>query len=67
VTGSAPSKAVVAACVDALDKIGGLGNPLLDGASVEDGIVQFTVRLEITSSALSGRYQAKSNNEPGEN
>jgi Tfp pilus assembly protein PilN len=65
VTGSASSKPAVAACVDALAKVEGLANPLLGSASLQNKAVQFTVRLDITSAALGGRYSAKRNNGSG--
>jgi Tfp pilus assembly protein PilN len=58
VNGSAPDVATVAAYVDALDKITGLGNPMLDGLTTQSGKLRFTVRLDITSGGLGGRYQA---------
>jgi Tfp pilus assembly protein PilN len=60
VTGSGTSKVTVAAYVDALGKVSGLGNPLFGGANLQDGMLQFSVRLDITASALSGRYTKNS-------
>ena len=65
VTGLATSKAVVATYADALAKIPGLGNPLLGSVNLEDGALRFTVRLEITSSALGGRYTSTGDNGSG--
>jgi Tfp pilus assembly protein PilN len=58
VTGSALSKAAVAAYLDALGKVAGLGNPLLGAATVQDGAVQFTVRVDVTEAARGGRYSS---------
>lgn len=60
VAGSGTTKAAVAAYVDALAEVRGLGNPLLGDATQQDGEVRFTVRLDITESALGGRYTPKS-------
>jgi hypothetical protein len=56
VTGSGATKTAVAAYVDALGNLPGLANPFLGDANEQDGTVQFTVRLDITSAALGGRY-----------
>ncbi len=56
VTGTGPSKAAVAAYVDSVATITGLAHPLLGGASVDGGTLHFTVRLDITTAALGGRY-----------
>lgn len=56
VSGTAGSKAAVAAYVDALAKIAGLGNPLVGGVTLEDGVLEFTVQLDITEGALGGRH-----------
>jgi Tfp pilus assembly protein PilN len=66
VTGSGPSKEVVAAYVDALAKVPGLDNPLLGSAYQDNGVLQFSVQLDITGSAVGGRYTSKSSNGPGE-
>jgi Tfp pilus assembly protein PilN len=60
ITGSGLSKADVAAYVDALAKVPGLGNPLLGDATLQNGELHFTVRLDITKSALGGRYTSAS-------
>lgn len=66
ITGSGGSKADVAAYVDALARVSGVGSPLLgDANQLESGGVQFTVRLDITSSALGGRYTAKTSTGAG--
>jgi hypothetical protein len=67
VSGSAASKAQVAAYVDALAKVPGLGNPLLGSANVRDGALQFSVRLDITAAALAGRYTPKGTTGSGGN
>jgi Tfp pilus assembly protein PilN len=55
-TGTAPSKAAVAAYVDALGKVSGLANPFPTSANEEEREVSFTVTLDITRAALGGRY-----------
>ena len=55
-TGLGPNKLVVAAYVDALGTVKGLSNAYLGSATVQDGKLQFIVRLDITSAALDGRY-----------
>jgi Tfp pilus assembly protein PilN len=66
ITGSGNSKATVAAYVDALGKVPGLGNPLLGDATLQNGALQFTVRVDITASALGGRYTASGNRSGGD-
>lgn len=66
ITGSGNSKATVAAYVDALGKVPGLGNPLLGDATLQNGALQFTVRVDITASALGGRYAASGNRSGGD-
>jgi Tfp pilus assembly protein PilN len=63
VTGKGVSKAAVAAYVDSLAKVSGLGNPLLGDATEVDHSVQFTVRVDITKDAIGGRYTKKSSPE----
>ncbi|GIH89968.1 PilN domain-containing protein [Planobispora siamensis] len=66
ITGTGEDKKTVAAYVDALGKVTGLGNPLLTDAhemisdtdSTGDTDVDFTVRADITGSALGGRFSA---------
>jgi hypothetical protein len=60
VSGSAPNKPTVAAYVDALGKVPGLGSPLLTSANTQNGVVLFSIRLDITDAALGGRYTSKS-------
>ena len=65
VTGSGTSKETVAAYVDALGKVPGLNSPLLSEASLLDGVLLFTLRAEITESALGGRYTPKNTTPSG--
>jgi Tfp pilus assembly protein PilN len=60
VTGTAPSRAAVAAYVDALAKVRGLANPLVGSATMENTVVQFSVRLDITAPSLGGRFTSPS-------
>jgi len=65
ITGSGVSKAEVAAYLDALAKVPGLGNPLLSAVTLQNGVLNFTVRLDIASSALGGRYTSASRDGAG--
>lgn len=56
VVGNAPSKAAVAAYVDALGKVSGVASPLLSGANQDNGVVTFTIGMDITKTALGGRF-----------
>jgi Tfp pilus assembly protein PilN len=56
VNGTGPTRAAVAAFVDALARVPGLANPLVGSASMEGNLVQFSVRLDITKSSLGGRF-----------
>jgi Tfp pilus assembly protein PilN len=60
-TGVGTGKAAVAAYVDALAKVPHLANPMLGGATLQDGAVHFTVQVDVTASALGGRYSAADN------
>jgi Tfp pilus assembly protein PilN len=60
ISGTTLEGVAVATYVDALGKIKGLGNPLLGGVTAQNGILHFTVQLDITSGALGGRYPATS-------
>ncbi|HKT04239.1 MAG TPA: hypothetical protein VJT31_32340 [Rugosimonospora sp.] len=60
VTGTAPSRAAVAAYVDALSRVTGLANPLVTNASIDSGKVTFSLRLDITRAALGGRFTSPS-------
>ncbi|MER7003310.1 hypothetical protein ABT297_09710 [Dactylosporangium sp. NPDC000555] len=59
-TGTAPSKAVVATYVDALSNVDGIANPFPTDAMQEDGGVAFTIRMDITRAALGGRFTSPS-------
>ncbi|GAA1794542.1 hypothetical protein HC028_22310 [Planosporangium flavigriseum] len=54
--GTAPSKETVAEYIDALAKVQGLGNPMLERVSEEGKAASFTLRVDITGLALGGRY-----------
>jgi Tfp pilus assembly protein PilN len=58
--GSAPNKRVVAAYVDALGKVPGVASPLLSGANEDNNQVTFTIGMDITKSALGGRFATAS-------
>lgn len=66
VTGTATGLNAVAAYLDALGKTAGLGNPTLDGVIAQDDGLHFTLRLDITTSALGGRYTDQGGNGSGE-
>jgi len=59
-TGTAGSKALVAAYVDALGKVAGVTNPLLGDITAQGSTLTFTVRMDITKAALGGRYTTPS-------
>jgi Tfp pilus assembly protein PilN len=59
VNGAGTGKEAVAAYVDALSKVKGLGNPLLNSANEKDGQVTFSVQLDITKTALGGRFTSE--------
>ncbi|WP_449063126.1 PilN domain-containing protein [Planomonospora algeriensis] len=59
ITGSGTDKQAVTDYVTALQKVRGLGNPLLrDAREQEEGGVEFTVNVDITESARGGRYSS---------
>ncbi|GGS74911.1 hypothetical protein GCM10010156_37150 [Planobispora rosea] len=58
IVGVGSGKQVVADYVSALSKVSGLGNPLLNDATEEEGGVNFTVQVDITDAALDSRYPA---------
>jgi hypothetical protein len=64
VSGTAPTKPVVAAYVDALAELTGAANPQLNTATQYEGAVDFRIQLDITDAAFSGRYGTA--NPPGE-
>ncbi|MER7279716.1 hypothetical protein ABT369_35290 [Dactylosporangium sp. NPDC000244] len=55
-TGKAPTKAGVAAYVDALTGVSGVTNPFPSDATQENDGVSFTIRVDITRAALGGRF-----------
>jgi hypothetical protein len=65
VTGSGPSQEAIAAYIDTLAIVEGLGNPLLGDVTTQNGVLQFTVKLDVTSAALGGRYTPQSSGGPG--
>ena len=56
VTGAATTQAGVAACSDRLAALPGVANPIVGSAIVQNGLVQFTIRLDLDRSLLSGHY-----------
>ena len=60
ITGTGPSKAAVAAYVDALSAVPGLANAYLTTATEQGKTVQFTIRVEIVRAALGSRFAPKS-------
>lgn len=63
---TATSKAAIAEYVDALSRVKGLASPLLGDMNLQEGSLNFTVRIEITSDVLGGRYGANRDREAGE-
>jgi len=59
ITGVGPSKAAVAAYVDALGQVPGLANAYMDSATDQGKTVQFAVRVDLVKSALGSRYASK--------
>ncbi|MBG0830669.1 PilN domain-containing protein [Planomonospora sp. ID67723] len=59
ITGVGDGKRDVAAYVDALGEVPGLGNPLLNDVREQDAGVDFGLRLDITDAALGGRYSTE--------
>jgi Tfp pilus assembly protein PilN len=55
-TGTAGTKALVAAYVDALGKVAGVANPLLGDITTQGTTLNFTIRMDIMKAALGGRY-----------
>jgi len=60
VVGSAPTKAAVAAYVDALGKLAVVASPLLSAVNQNAGVVTFTIGMDIAKTALGGRYATAS-------
>jgi Tfp pilus assembly protein PilN len=56
VTGSTDSKLRIAAYVDILAKLDGLANPQLGDVTLQEGGLQFTIRLDITDAIVGGRF-----------
>jgi Tfp pilus assembly protein PilN len=65
ISGTAPTKNVVAAYVDALDTVPGLADPLLVNALAQNGVLRFSVRVDVTADAIGGRFTATSKNGAG--
>lgn len=60
VTGTADNKTQLAKYVDALDKLDVVANPYLTSAVEDKGEVQFSLQVDITNTALGGRFTTKS-------
>ncbi|MBN1173630.1 MAG: hypothetical protein JXA67_15780 [Micromonosporaceae bacterium] len=60
VSALAPDELGAAAYVDLLAAVPGLANPFVSDATRQEGVVQLTIRLDITSALLGGRYTAPS-------
>jgi Tfp pilus assembly protein PilN len=60
VVGTGATKAAVAGYVDLLAGVRGLANPMLASATVQDDVLQFTVRTDLTNVVLDSRYPATS-------
>jgi hypothetical protein len=58
VTGTAPDKDSLAKYVDALGGLKVVANPYLTSAAETDGLVQFSLQVDITAGALGGRFTA---------
>jgi hypothetical protein len=59
ISGTAPSKPLVAAYVDALAKVAHLADPYLTAVNTDAGRLRFTLRVAITDKALGGRFTPK--------
>jgi Tfp pilus assembly protein PilN len=57
VNGVGPSKDVIAIYVDALDTVKGLANAFLTSAAEGEDGIEFSVKIDITSSVLDNRYK----------
>ena len=66
VTGTAGSKNAVARYVEALGAEPVFADPYLTNAAETDGQVQFTVQVNVTPTALGGRFTSKTS-KPGGN
>jgi hypothetical protein len=60
ISGTAPNQALIASYVDAVAKLSGLGNPLVQSFALAEGVYGWTAELDITDSMLGGRYTSKS-------
>jgi Tfp pilus assembly protein PilN len=58
VQGSATTKAAIADYIDSLDAVKGVANPLLSGVNTQDGVAHFTVSVDLTETAIGGRFTA---------
>ena len=56
VTGSAPDKPSIAKYVDALGKIGTLSSPYLTNASENNGLLSFSITVDVTAQSRCGRF-----------
>jgi Tfp pilus assembly protein PilN len=56
IAGIATSKAVVATFMDALAKVANIGNPYVNGVTLQDTTYQFTMKVDVLATAVSGRY-----------
>lgn len=56
VTGTAKNKTQLARYVDALDKLKVIANPYLTSAVEDKGVVQFSLQVDISTTALGGRF-----------
>ena len=57
ISGTAPDKNTIAAFVDALSTVKGVSSPYVSSAQTGTGArLQFSLQLQITSAALSGRF-----------
>jgi hypothetical protein len=59
VKGHAANKADLARYIDALAQVRGFGNPYVTSATPHEGVVSFTVQLDITDTVLGGRFTPK--------
>jgi Tfp pilus assembly protein PilN len=62
ITGTSTGKPAVAAYLDTLATLPGLANPLLVSAAPQNGVFTFVARLDVTGSALGGRFTATNGN-----
>lgn len=67
ITGVAIGKPAVAAYGDALGKVAGLANPYLTAVTLQNDVLTFTIRLDIATAALGGRYSSTTTTGSGGN